>query len=92
MAFAAIVEVVESGGDFLAHDHTLKYFRTELSESRLMARTQRDKWQAAGSTTLAERAAQRVQQILADPPTPYLSDQQSRDIRVIEEYARRRCQ
>jgi trimethylamine--corrinoid protein Co-methyltransferase len=92
LAFEAIVEVVESGGDFLAHDHTLKYFRTELSESRLMARTQRDKWQAAGSTTLAERAEQRVQQILAAPPTLHLSDQQSRDIRAIEKLAMQRCQ
>ncbi len=91
LAFEAIVEVVEGGGDFLAHDHTLRHFRTELSESRLMTRTQRDKWQAAGSSTLAERAAQRVQQILAAPPTPHLNEQQSRDIRAIEKRALRQC-
>jgi trimethylamine--corrinoid protein Co-methyltransferase len=92
LAFEAMRQVVEGGGDFLAHDHTLQHFRTELSDSPLMARTQRESWQAAGASTLAQRAAQRVQQILDETPAPHLSDQQLRDIGSIEKSALRRCQ
>jgi trimethylamine--corrinoid protein Co-methyltransferase len=87
LAFDVIRDVVEGGQDFLGHDHTMQHFREELSESRLLARTRRETWQSQGSTSLAERAAQRVKEILAAPPREILSDAQRRELLAIERRA-----
>ena len=50
-------------GDFLSHDHTLAHMR-EQSQPRLIDRRVREEWQAAGSTTLHERALKKARQIL----------------------------
>ncbi len=84
LAYDEIREVVEEGGDFLSHEHTLRHFRDELSESRLLARCQRETWEAAGSRALADRAADRVREILAAPPSEPLSEDQRRELRAIE--------
>jgi len=85
LAYDVIREVIAGGEEFLAHEHTLMNFRTVLSESPLLARTNRDAWRASGASTLAERAAARVDQILAAEPTPLLSDTQLRDIEAIRQ-------
>ncbi len=87
LAFDVIREVVEGGGDFLTHDHTLEHFRAALSESPLMARTHRDGWRAAGGTSLAQRARARVDAILAAGPTPVLRDDQVKAIEAIRDRA-----
>ena len=84
LAHEVIRDVVERGEQFMAHDHTLRHFRRELHESHLLARTQREAWQTQGATTLAERAAERVRDILAAPPTEHLSDDQRRELLQIE--------
>ncbi len=86
LAFDVIRDVVEGGQDFLSHDHTMAHFR-ELSESNLLARTRRETWQAQGSTSLADRAAQKVTEILAAPPSSTLSDAQRRELQAIERRA-----
>ncbi|MDP7739832.1 MAG: trimethylamine methyltransferase family protein [Lentisphaeria bacterium] len=91
LAYEAIRDVATGGGDFLAHDHTLRHFREALSESPLMARTQRETWEAAGSKHLNQGAAERAEQILAQPPVRHLSDQQSQELRAIEQRALQRC-
>jgi len=87
LALDVIRDVVSGGEQFLAHDHTLRHFREELGESRLLARTQREAWEAAGSTRLADRAAERVRQILSEPQPERLTDTQRRDLRAIEQRA-----
>ena len=87
LAFDVVERVVAEGGDFLSQDHTLASFREELSESPLMARTQREAWQTVGSSSLSQRAAARVEEILSEPRPPHLSEQQSRELRAIEERA-----
>jgi len=90
LAYEVIRDHVENGEDFLGHDHTLAHFRSELSESPLLARTRREAWEAGGSTTLAERARQRVEDILAGAPPQHLSDQQTKDLMAIEQRELRR--
>lgn len=87
LAFGVIRDVVEGGQDFPGHEHTFRHFRQELSESNLLARTRREQWAAAGAKSLAERAADRVRDILAAPPTEHLSDAQRRDLAAIERAA-----
>ena len=84
LAYEVIREVVEQGGDFLSHDHTFRHFRDELLESRLLARTQRESWQDAGSKRLSETAEETVEAILSGPPPECLSDTQRRDLLAIE--------
>jgi trimethylamine--corrinoid protein Co-methyltransferase len=72
-------------GDFLTHEHTLAHFRDEHIESTLPGRQRRQDWEAAGSPLLAQRAAERVAEILSTPSKPCLSDEQSTRLREIEE-------
>lgn len=87
LAFDVVRDVVERGEEFLSHDHTLRHFRDELLESRLLARTRWELWEAAGAKTLAERAADRVAEILAAPPVERLTATERRDILAIEHRA-----
>jgi len=77
-------------GDFLRHEHTLAHFRAEHIESTLTGPQRREAWEAAGSPTLGERAAKRVQEILSEPTEPCLTPDQSAELRKIEETWRRR--
>ncbi|NIA21081.1 MAG: hypothetical protein GWP05_03710 [Anaerolineaceae bacterium] len=85
LAYDVIRDHVVGGEDFLGHEHTLKHFRSELSESNLLARTRRETWQGQGATSLSERAARRVEEILSGDPPQHLSDQQSKDLLAIEQ-------
>jgi trimethylamine--corrinoid protein Co-methyltransferase len=89
LAFDVIREHVAEGAEFLAHEHTLRHFRAELSESPLLARTRRELWQASGATSLSERAAERMREILAAPKRECLTADQRREILAIEARALR---
>lgn len=72
LALEAIKEV-GPGGNFLAHEHTLRNFRKEFWFPKLMDRNKYSTWQAAGSKRLGDRVRQRVTEILAThqvPPLP----------------------
>ena len=61
-------------GQFLDSDHTLRHFR-ERWYPRLLERDNYDRWQGKGGKTLAERAAERVTNILAKhKPDPLPED------------------
>ena len=72
-------------GDFLSHEHTLTHFRQEHIDSTLTGPQRRETWAAAGSPTLGERAAKRVQEILSAPKEPCLTPDQAAELRKIEE-------
>lgn len=83
----ALIREVGHGGDFLSTDHTLRHFREEIRHSRLPTRSKRDQWERQGSRPIDERAAARVQEILAQPATSYLSPEQDRALgRIVDEY------
>ena len=58
-----LVDELGPGGQFLAASHTRRHFR-EQWYSGLFERQTRDAWEAEGGTTLAERAAHRVDEVL----------------------------
>jgi trimethylamine--corrinoid protein Co-methyltransferase len=87
LAYDVVRDVVEGGQQFIMHDHTMKHFRDETLMSDLLARTTWEGWEAAGSRSLAERASERVEAILAEPAEPRLSDQQRKDLAAIEQKA-----
>jgi trimethylamine--corrinoid protein Co-methyltransferase len=58
-----LVDELGPGGQFLAADHTRRHFR-EQWYPRLFERQTRDSWEAGGASTLAQRAASRVDEVL----------------------------
>jgi trimethylamine--corrinoid protein Co-methyltransferase len=85
----ALEAIQESGrsGDFLNSPHTLKHFRQVLSRAQLAVRGRRGDWEARGSHSLEESAEERVRQILAKEPKPYLDARQQAELKRIEQIA-----
>jgi trimethylamine--corrinoid protein Co-methyltransferase len=90
LAYRVIEEVVTRGGDFLSHEHTLEHFREELSESKLLVRTNRDRWTAAGAKELAQSAAEKLDALRNSERPAHLSDDQQRELERIEKTVFRR--
>ena len=80
-----IIKSVGPGGDFLMQDHTMKYMRTLPSVPKLIERNNRENWLASGGKGLAERAAERAAEILANHKPLPLSDDVKSAIRAIVE-------
>jgi trimethylamine--corrinoid protein Co-methyltransferase len=83
IAFDVISECAVTG-DFLQHDHTLAHFREEHIGGDLTTPQPNSQWRAAGGLTLEERAAKRVDEILASPRQPTVTPEQSARLREIE--------
>jgi trimethylamine---corrinoid protein Co-methyltransferase len=88
LAFDLINEVGPDG-EFLGCDHTLRHFR-ERWYPRLFDRANFDTWSAKGSPTLAQRAAERVDRLLAShEPRPLPADVASAVQAVVARVAER---
>jgi trimethylamine--corrinoid protein Co-methyltransferase len=74
-------------GDFLNSPHTLKHFRKTLSRAQLGVRLRRGDWEARGARTFDESAEQRVRDILAQEPKPYLDAHQKSELERIASLA-----
>jgi trimethylamine--corrinoid protein Co-methyltransferase len=69
---------VGPGGNFMTHDHTLDYFKTEMWRPALFSRENFGKWEAAGSKILPERAAEMLRDRLAAFTFPPLTKEQEK--------------
>jgi trimethylamine--corrinoid protein Co-methyltransferase len=76
-----VIAEVGPGGHYVMHEHTLSHFRDEHYNSRLANRSNAPTWEAAGAKDAVERAADRVESILAAPVQRFLSDEQSREVK-----------
>jgi trimethylamine--corrinoid protein Co-methyltransferase len=65
------IDRVGPGGHFLMDDHTLRHFRREQFQPKLLDYQAFNAWQAAGAATLLDRAGKRVRSLLEayTPPT-----------------------
>jgi len=69
-----VVEELGPDGDYLSHDHTYRHFKTPYY-SKLADRQIFSAWEADGSTTMADRAAKKVEYILENhKPEPLPED------------------
>lgn len=82
-----IIKSVGAGGDFLMQEHTMKYMRTLPSAPKLIERANRERWLSSGGKGLAERAAERAAEILANHKPLPLSDDVRAEMRSIVEEA-----
>jgi len=81
-----LVDRLGPDGSFLETDHTIDHYR-ERWYPTLIDRLGHSAWKAGGATTLAERAAARVDRILAGHQPAPLSDDAARTIAAILERA-----
>jgi trimethylamine--corrinoid protein Co-methyltransferase len=70
----AVIEDVGPGGAFVAANHTLRYFRTELLVPDLVHRGPRSVWEQTGAPDLRAQARDRVRCILEEHWPPPLAD------------------
>ena len=79
-----VIDELGPAGNYLSHEHTLRHFR-EPYYSELADKGTYSQWTSRGATTMEERAAQRVDKILAShKPEPLPPDVQ-KDIKKIVE-------
>ena len=72
--------------DFLAHENTYKYMRTQ-SQPKLMDRRVRSEWEEAGKTSLHDRAMVEARRLLAEHQPEPLSDEVKAKMRAIVQEA-----
>jgi trimethylamine--corrinoid protein Co-methyltransferase len=77
-----VIEEVGPAGNYLTHDHTLKHFREEFWFAKLLDHNNHDSWVKQGSKSLADRAHERAERILADRSPSALEE------KVVEEIYR----
>ena len=60
-----LIKQVGPGGNFVTAKHTRSFMRTEHYQPSLSDRDSREEWEAKGSQTILEQAAERVKELLA---------------------------
>jgi trimethylamine--corrinoid protein Co-methyltransferase len=75
---------VGPGNAYIMEDHTLSHFRQEHYSSALANRLNASTWEASGARDAVARAAEIVRSILAAPPTLFLSEEQSREVKTLQ--------
>lgn len=68
------------GGNFLSSKHTNRYFKSEFFFPGISNRMVFDKWYAAGSKTVKEKAAEKVKNLLKNSPEDLLDTKIVREI------------
>ena len=85
-----VIEQVGPGGNYLGLEHTARHFRQEFwIPNALWDRGSWDAWQAGGATTMAERAAVRLEGILAKHEPAPVDEAMAREIDAVVAAARR---
>jgi trimethylamine--corrinoid protein Co-methyltransferase len=69
-----IIEDVGPGGHFLVQPHTMKHFKKELWNAKLMNHQTIDAWTAAGKPTLEDRVKKEIEMITETHKPQPLSD------------------
>ena len=81
-----IIKEMGIGKDYLAHESTFRYMRSQ-SQAKLIDRRMREDWEAAGSPDIYKRSHDKVMEILETYEPPPLPDDVLTTIRSIVEEA-----
>ncbi len=86
-----VINNVGPGGHYLSEDHTMRHFKTETWFPTLISRTRYDGWKTMeGGTTMGERVAQKMRDILKTHEVPPLPDDVLKKMDEIIERAEQR--
>jgi trimethylamine:corrinoid methyltransferase-like protein len=80
----ATIKALEQRSEYLDSEHTFRFFRDELRDSRLMSRERWAVWAEEGRKGVLERATDRVQALLRERPAEHLSGRQKDRLAGIE--------
>jgi len=83
---ADVIREIGVGKDFLSHESTYKYMRSQ-SQPKLIDRNMREDWVAAGSTDIYQRSLEEVKFILESHQPDPLPEGAAETIRSIVEEA-----
>jgi len=83
---ADVIREIGVGKDFLSHESTYKYMRSQ-SQPKLIDRNMREDWMAAGSTDIYQRSLEEAKYILENHQPDPLPDGAAETIRSIVEEA-----
>jgi trimethylamine--corrinoid protein Co-methyltransferase len=75
-----VIEELGPTGDYLSHEHTLQHFRRAY-HSKLVDKRVYSQWETRGATTMEQRAAVRVDEILESHEPPALPEDIQHDIK-----------
>jgi trimethylamine--corrinoid protein Co-methyltransferase len=78
------IKAIGQKADYLGSDHTYRHFKEELRVTPLMSRERWAVWENEGKKELSSRAAQRVDELLKNPPSDHLSGGQREKLARIE--------
>jgi trimethylamine--corrinoid protein Co-methyltransferase len=82
-----VIREVGADGNFLGHLHTLQHLQSTQWRPKLISRMGYEKWQSSGSTSLLERARQKLQEILqAHRPVPISPEQAGQIQKRVEQF------
>ena len=79
-----VIEALGPAGSYLDHPHTLRHYK-EPYYSKLIDKNPFSRWQQKGSTTMEQRAAGKVDEILAHHRAEPLPESTQKDLRKIVE-------
>jgi len=80
------IKAVGPGGDHLMQAHTMKYMRTLPSAPHIIERSNYDRWLGKGGKNMAERAAEKAADILANhTPMPLSKEAKSAMRSIVED-------
>ena len=82
-----IIKQVGVGGEFLTHEHTLRFCRTAHSQSELFDRQTREAWIVDGKRDIVEKAYEKALDILNNHNPDPLPDEVVAELRAIVERA-----
>jgi len=86
-----VIREVGPGGNFLAHDHTLKNFRRVGWFPKVTNRKKWDDWMDDGGKSMRQRANERAREILAEHHPQHLPDDIALEIDKMAESAQKRA-
>ena len=78
-----VIKEVGIGGNYLAHDHTVRFMRPHTWFPKITNRDQWTPWMASGGKDMRQRANERARKILAEHHPKPLTDDQEREIERI---------
>lgn len=93
LAVEVIATVMDTTGNFLSEEHTVRYLRAgELLVTRLAERRSWEEWEAAGRESMLDRAQAEAERLLAEHHVPPLTEEQENALDDIIQHAERDLQ
>ncbi|MBF0211489.1 MAG: trimethylamine methyltransferase family protein [Desulfamplus sp.] len=79
-----VIEAVGPGGHFLQQKHTIKHFRNELWQAKLLNHKSISQWEASGKLTMEERVKEEVRKIVETHKPEALDDKVAQELERLQ--------